>query len=1185
MDDKSLPQSIKQNVAEPVSFLDEEELCRRLDEFYNTSGLKPEIQPSQIFRGALYTMRRDFIKNNPDWMSQVAHSLREILYQFDRGNKKRSEALDQYGSTYDEKKRNQDVGRYYNLITDIAHHNFTEAAKNSLIGGSRQKPIIITYEIFERVVFQFGKILYAVLRRQLDAHKEIDKVLGQKLVSININDVGSLINLNPDARQYFFTKVDENWLNWLWENGLLNVIKQKTEDPTRYGYRTPELNYLVRMAEKRPKEVVDIMLSVSISKDNFNPEIIDQFLKICNSLPANELTRIVSKIRDDKWVKLMSIFDHYSFDYEKIFQTLVTAKDYENILVLAEAVLTIKSKEELKQASRGYSSDNPFYFSDISYTKVFEHLVAIDDQHLEKALELTTKVISEIVHLGDDAEGNVVFPIREMFYLFDVDFFSLKLGDEKYHSDCKNVKDLVATIKMLTQRLIGGNCGKPELVNGIYKKYIETLPESRLMWRLRLFVLSLCPAIFQAELKQSFSKLFEVIKDGKHYYEIESGTEYKKTLKQGFGALDSDYQRGYVSSIFDYFGKSREDKKEEQCYKRDGWQILSSICDSLTKKEKEDCKKFFGKKCDPTFEPEPSIGKIVSGFVKPKVVISQEEFSKLSIVDIVDKLRNDWNPESLRKKNTDNDFLNPLNAEGVGEQLRSDIAKRLQDYIQNASLFFERDVFDEHYTYSFFRGIQKAICSDKTKAAGIQWDKLIEVFVAIKNSGIAKAFDYKIRERKKFDAWLSSWTGVHSVMTDVLQELLSENNGKTIIDFPKYCNQLFGIISYLLTYPDPKPQDEELETATMKTHSPGDKEKYFVSDPFTMAINTVRGRAFQVLILFVYQDGKKFKKEDKIKITEDVEKIYEEVLKKENTRALMFMFGHYLPSFYFRDKNWIHRLLAQIFPEEPAKKHLYLAAWEGYLANNLYEEIFFDSAFQKLYERGLTLIGDEDQKRKYFKKPVEGIAVHMALAFVVYHKKFGFDHSLFKKFWEQDVERQGEFIGFIGRMFVSGDNAQANEQLKNDLEIRERLIKFWEWLLDNYNDPKLFAKFGFWVNLEKGLFEPVWLAKQLKATLEKTNGILEWDYALIKSINELAKAAPKETIEIARLYLLEGGVRGGKICMPFMYNEEWFEALKALYGDIETKNATYTLIDDLIREGGSMFWKLKEITQSQQTIV
>jgi len=944
------------------------DISRRLNDFYNKNKFKPvKPSPSEIFQGAVFGMQKP-LRSNPDWMSQVANSLRELLYpiwyEVRRHSRKDKSPLikntfKKYGSVFIEEVFD-DINEVYGKLNDITHHGldpqvFTEDQLRSF-----------TDDDFDKLVGRFEDLILRAFTLTLDIFEQIDSLFYKTPTEyqdqyVLEQEIKKLIK-EKSAGEYFFYKADENWLDWLWRNGFIDAIKQKAKDPTGYGYRSPELNYLVRMAGKKPKEVADIILSVSISKDNFNPESVAQFLRICSSLPAEQLTRLVSKIRDENWVQLMGVFDQWGFDYEKIFQTLATAKEYGSILILAEAVLAVKTKEEYKQTSHGYSSDNPFYFSDFSYTKVFEHLVAVGNQYLEKALELTAKVMATIVHLGENSEENEVFPIRDTFYLFDVDFFSLELGDEKDHSKRENIKDLAATIKALAQRLIGDNCDNSELVRGVYKKYIQTLPESKLMWRLRLFVLSLCPTAFRTELKESFSKLFEVMKAGKHYYEIESGTEYKKTLKRGFGVLDSDYQREYVSNVFKYFGKSREDKEEEQGYRLDGWQILSSIDDFLTQKEKEECEKVFGKKCDPAFEPEP-FGKVVSGLIEPRAAISQEEFGNLPVTEIAKKLRDDWNPEALRKQNASDDFLNPLNAEGVGKQLRGDIARRLQDYIQNANLFFERDVLDEHYTYSFFLGIQEAIRADKTKATDIQWDKLIEVFIAIKNSGIAKAFDHKIREREKFDSWLSGWNGVHSAMTDVLRELLSENEGKTILDFPKYRSQLFEIISYLLAYPDPQPQDEEIETATIKTHSPGGKQGYYVSDPFTMAINSVRGRAFQAFVLFAYQDGKQFKKDDKIKIAEDVKKLYEGILKKENTRALMFMFGHYLPSFYFLDKDWIHTLLPQIFPEDSVKKHLYLAAWEGYLANNLYEEIFFDSEFQKLYERGLNLTGNEDQKR------------------------------------------------------------------------------------------------------------------------------------------------------------------------------------------------------------------------------
>jgi hypothetical protein len=42
-------------------------------------------------------------------------------------------------------------------------------------------------------------------------------------------------------------------------------------------------------------------------------------------------------------------------------------------------------------------------------------------------------------------------------------------------------------------------------------------------------------------------------------------------------------------------------------------------------------------------------------------------------------------------------------------------------------------------------------------------------------------------------------------------------------------------------------------------------------------------------------------------------------------------------------------------------------------------------------------------------------------------------------------------------------------------------------------------------------------------------------------------------------------------------DKEWTDAFKILYEDPSTKKATYSLIDDLIREGGSAYWGLKEV--------
>lgn len=1017
------------------------------------------------------------------------------------------------------------------------------------------------------------------IMNQIELHNKIDELLLKNPDEVKQEEVSVLVSTNADAHQYFFAKADERWLDWLWENGFLDIIKEKAEDPTRYGYRTSELNYLVRIAEKVPAKVVNIMLAVPVSAETFNPEVIDRFLWICSSLPAEQLARVVQKVRDEKWIPLMGVFNQWGFDYEKMLRALADTKDYKSVLVLAEAILAMRTKEEIEKTTNRIATDNPFYFDDLSYTKVFEYLASVAEEYAEQAFDLVTEIMAKIVLLGGNAESGEVFPVEETFHLFDVDFFTLELGKKDRLSHRDDVRELTAVIKVLANRLISRRCTEVDAVRKLYRQYIEPLPQSRSMWRLRLFVLSLCPKVFESELKDAFFRLFRKYP----YYEIISGTEYEKALRLGFPVLSEDDKRKYICQVFEYFSRDVKDSKEQKWNKQHGWEILSSICEQLTEEEKAKCEEIFGKKCDAAYEPEPSIGKIRGGMIKPKAPLTLEEFSKLSIADIAKKLRNEWSPEKLREQNTSDDFLNPLNAEGVGELLRADIARRTQDYVTNAKLLFERGVLDQHYTYSLFRGLQEAIRNNKVSLQNTNWDGLIALCLDIKKSAEEKFFEQESKKRREvYDSWLSDWAGVHSALADVLQEILSEDDGKIIIDFSKYRNELFAILGYLLAYPDPKPAEEKIESASMTTGAPYGKES-FVSDPFTMAINSVRGRAFQALTLFVYQDGKQFKKEDKIKLSADVKELYETVLQNEETRAIMFMFGHYLPSFYFRDKEWIQKLLPQIFPTVPEKKNLYSAAWEGYLANNLYEEIFFDSNIQKLYERAITLkISEDDTKQKYFKDPDEGIAIHLALALIVYYKKFDFSHPLFKAFWgKDDTKQHAYFVSFIGRKFISGDNAKANELLEKEPQSKERLKDLWDLILKKYTDPELFTEFGFWINLEKDIFDIPWLAERVKKTLEKANGFLEWDYGLTKSITAFAKEAAEDALAIARLYFWNGGIKGGERRRPFHIDNEWLEVFKILYNNPLTKKGTYTLIDDLIREGGSTFWGLKEVLKDE----
>ena len=957
-----------------------------------------------------------------------------------------------------------------------------------------------------------------------------------------------LINRDLDARQYFFYKADERWLDWFWRNGFLDAIKEEAATP--FATRTPELNYLLRMAEKRPDIVVDIMLDTPISTDTRSQEVAYGFLRIGSSLPADQLARVVRRIQAERWIQLIdSIFTQSAFGYEAMLKTLADGNDFESFLILAEAVLAVRPREELEDAP--LHRNNPFYLKHLTRTGIFRLLASLETEYAEAALAIAIQKLSEVLTTSDN------------FWLLEVDFFSLQLGQA--NSWQEEVHELSAVVKTLAVRLMGKRCDNAQMVRDVYVRHFASLPDNRVMRRLRFFVLSLCPAALKDYLKQAFFSLFET----DNYYDVSSGTEFKKTLREGFHVLSAEDKKHFVERILDTFGRQLDRK-------RYGSEILSMTLPYLNElpelKEKVEKEGFV---LNPDYEPRPDIDMEddEARFVSSRAPVSQEEFGQLPLAEIARRLRYEWTPADLNARNTEDDFYNPMNASGVGDRLQKDMPERLQKYAENASLFFDRIALDQHYTYAFFVGIQKAIKNHRDLASEVNWAGVIDLCCAIRDSGEGEPFEKGQRVSGWHDTWLADWDAVHSAMADVLRELFTKQNGLTPVDFGRYRDQLYGTVTYLLTYPDLSPVDEQFkitESASGIKAMHDDADGRWATDPLTMAINTVRGRAFEVFNLFIVLDGEK--------IRSDVKQLYEGVLLRENTRALMFMFGRHLSNIYFRDKDWTRKLLPLIFSKDAAKTWLCSAAWEGYLSARLYGEMISDPAIQHLYQRALDLTDDDyPLRQKHFKDPDEGIAEHLALTFMHY-KEFGLDHPLLKAFWKKENPKQhAHFVQSLGRFFIYRDNSE--EFFADNTKSKNRLRDCWKWLLQRDEKEEVFREFGLWINLDKGIFDPTWLARRVRETLEKTSGILKWRYELINSVPQLAQAAPEETLEIARLYLLEGGVRGNdqETLWHWDYDNKWIEALEILYRCQTTKLEATALINQLVGEGGRTFWPLKKI--------
>ena len=972
--------------------------------------------------------------------------------------------------------------------------------------------------------------------KQLELHKKISDFLKQDIHTAVVETALELL-VNEDAKKYFYAEADEGWLNWLWTYGFLNEIKNKVEVTTSYSYRMPELEYLTRMAEKRPAEVAEIINAIKISKENFNPEVIDRFMWIIGSLPAEQIKTLTAKMRDEKWVYLMGVFRKSGYEFERILKKLTEKNDDGSIIELSQAMLLVKSKQEMSEKSDGFGMDDPFYVSDLDASGIFEALSNVKEKNKEKVLQITSGVMTEVIKLSSLDETKV-FQYTDLFSLYDIDFFTLEIEDKHSYSYREDIKNLAATIKKIIEKTFSTKCGQPEDAKRLLG-YIDAIPTCRAIWRLRLFALVQCPDVFREELKEAFFRLFGV----DNYYDIEGGVEYQKALKVGFPHLSDADQRTYVTNIFAYFSKKMEDHQDQAWHRRTGWEILSSICESLTEDEARKCEEVFGSKCDGDYAPESEVG---VGMARVITHRSPVDIASFTVIEIIENLKTKWTQDKLNEQFKDDEFHNPRGIEGLGDAIKEDVKKRTDEYLININSFFDRDKIHSAYIYSLLRGIEEML-RNKQSLTLIQSAQLFGFFDLIRLSGTEKAF-----RRKNDKSWLADWIEVHKVMTDSLLYILEDKEKKTDVQ-TKYREQIKDLISYLFTIKDSPSKDQEK----------GD------SDPHHVAINSVRGRAYEVFVVFTENDGKV--------LADDVKAIYKKVLADDSV-AVRFMVGRYLATFYFRGKDFIKELLPEIFPKDVlTKKDLYLASWEGYLSNTLYDKLFID--LSDYYNHAINLDSKTYTDRKYSKSLDESLAIHIALAYA--HLGLELTDPLFEKFWSiPNKERHQEFISFIGRSCLSRDQA-GDKWLRENKVSKEKLLKFWDWALANVTEPEAFYGFGFWINPNKEVLSDIEVIGRITETLKKSNGGINWDYGLMMRLPIFAEKDGSHALEIVTNFLLDsnGNLNQNRRAPLFSIDKEIKESLDVIYknGDVITKQKVADLIELLIEKGSSTFWGLKDV--------
>lgn len=959
---------------------------------------------------------------------------------------------------------------------------------------------------------------------QIDLLKKIDDFFA-KGIGVDKKEAAQLfLNENFNAKDYFYEQAPTEWVSWLFENGFFEVLNREAEDKTRYFYKLPELSYLARVAHSGEDQgkVVEVMLGVDCAK-NFNPEVIDQFLRIAQELSPELLAKIIPKIKQENWVFLMKDFNFSHYSYDPLVKKLLEAKDYEHLILLAKAMLVVN-----KDRPKDGFSDKYFYLGEMLETGLFEALRELPSEHAVKGIELISGILTELVD-PEGASEDVVFAAKDLYYLGDLDFFDLDFSDSSGMAFREDIKGLLKTYAVLIESALS-SCG--ENARRIYLDLIKPLPDTQTIWRVKLFSMSRCPTHFSEELKAELYRIFTPAR----YSQLLFGTEYFKTIQKAFPVWSDINQRDYVKNIFDKFEKLLAELPNEYWHKEQGWEILSSIYSSLTPDEKKRGAELFGKELDETFKPEPFSPKITSGFVENR---SPENFADYeNVLGVIEALKGKLSSQKLKEMYKDDDLLKPRNIEGVGNALKEDIKSRISSYLAHSTDFLDSSLH-VHYTYSFLRGIEEYLKENKLEKE--DWDHIFAF--------LQKYISFEKIDPQDDDRWVARWIWVDKVIADILEFFLTKDYSDLFINKR---DQVFDFIKYFLQSEDPSTKSESEKSG----------------DLYTIAINSTRGKGFEDLVNFLYLDGEELKK--------DVLRLYEEVIQTAGL-SVSFLIGRYLASFYYRDKGQVKDLFDQIFPREEAKLDRFLAVWEGYLSSPVYRELFEE--LKDYYDYALTIDASRYSERRRFKDLDEGLGAHLALGLAHFDEvKFTTSekHPLLEKLWNSnDVKKQKAFISFLGRGIISHGNASEEWFKEGNIKL-QKLKDFWEWVLQQDLDEEVYAAFGTWVNDKKDIFKDYsWLANMMARTLEKSKGRIEWDHSLAKRLPEFAAANPKDTLIILEKYLF--GILGSQRMNWYRLDDVKISVYETLYksNPAETKE----LINKLLENGGRPFWPLRKIVK------
>ncbi|MHB8344039.1 MAG: hypothetical protein ACYDED_07225 [Ferrimicrobium sp.] len=278
------------------------------------------------------------------------------------------------------------------------------------------------------------------------------------------------------------------------------------------------------------------------------------------------------------------------------------------------------------------------------------------------------------------------------------------------------------------------------------------------------------------------------------------------------------------------------------------------------------------------------------GFIGARSPTTAEELAGLDVDALIDYLAS-FVPSG--------GFQDP-SKEGLASTLMEIVAVDSNRYLSFAERFAALDI---EYVNGIVNGLNRAVSDGKD----VNWDRALDLSEEIVHRPITSPDGYEAGDR-----W--GWTRLEVV------RLLSTGFLSTKSLQPEHGDRALAVIESVTNDPHPTPADEE-------QYGPPNM------SPEDLSLNSVRSRALEAVIEY----GMWKHRRDRDSSFEDVITIVERHLDPatDPSVAVRSVIGRNFSNLVALDRPWAESAASRIFPAKEELRHLWSAAWDGYLWRGL----------------------------------------------------------------------------------------------------------------------------------------------------------------------------------------------------------------------------------------------------------